>query len=265
MTEREATVEQDEARRQLILQRVLREGWTDHVVGAFERAYGADIRRLVVLNLWRMGLSESRFDPAHADALLSSRRLQLYENTLSDLWVAMLRGLIAEYVRGVAEGKVTQVFLAYISGVIKHLLIANAQKLGLLPREGLCEILRAYCTSRKAKTRDGHLARLKYRFCDRVREALLSECSDEEFNEVYRNAHHVVDYTFEVVLPEKCEAITSRCTKRILDDVLADVKKRRLIDAVTYTGRVVPYPHGEHEVRPSLEESDDAFLARLGS
>ena len=68
-----------------ILQEIARWGWTEELAESFERAFGDDIRRLLVLYLWRLGLVEYRFDPTRASSILTNRKEELYANTLTDM------------------------------------------------------------------------------------------------------------------------------------------------------------------------------------
>ena len=156
-----------------MLKKIVRQGWTEALASSFEKAFGDDIRRLLVLYLWRLGIIEYRFDPTRAASILTNRREELYENTLTDIWLELMRGLVDKYVKGFASGKIQQAFRAYLAGAIRHILIRNAQDLSLLPRESYGELLRALCDSKKESTRVQYLARIKFLLWDEVKQGIL--------------------------------------------------------------------------------------------
>jgi len=248
----------------LLLQRIARGGWTEELAAEFESTFGEDIRRLLVLYLWRFGLIECRFDPRRAESILRGRRYELYENTLSDLWIHLLRGLVGKYVKRALAGLIQRPFLAYLAGTIRNLLIENAQKLRLLPKESVGEALRALCGRKKEATRTEQLARLKFRLWPQVECELLSACPKDRFNEVYEQLYHIVDYFFEEYLPSKCRAIIGERSRRALSSLLGQFGEAEYRKGSDFIGSVTPYSGDAKTV--SFEESErwEEFLGLVG-
>jgi hypothetical protein len=207
----------------------------------FEQEYGDDIRRLLVLYLWDLGLIFFRFDPDKAPEILSVHKLELYENTFSDLWIELLSGLIAKYINGVSKGKVQESFLAYLAGTIRNILIENAQSIGLFPKDSTNRALRTFCKAKKDSTRKYHMARIKYRLWYTVENELLSCCPGDCFSDVYRNVYHVVDYFFEEYIPKKCSTVENSNDRRILNRLASLFSKKDYKQALTFVGSVTPF------------------------
>ncbi len=246
-----------------LLQRVQRGGWTERRARGFEQAYGRKLRWRIVVQMEKLGLLQHRVTPETVDRL-SSRRLELYENTLSDLWGKLLGGLVEQYLQRVEEGKVRQAFVPYMSGVIRHLVIENARKLDLLGDESPGELLRSICEAKEERTRNGRLAWAKYCLEHRVRSELLSLCPSEAFSCVYRNLHHVSDYFFECYVPAQCEELSATW-----GNPLAELLRRfseeggELEQAAGYWGQVTPYARGETMRMESLQEEGEGYIAAL--
>jgi len=238
-----------------ILQGIVRDGWTEELASSFEMSFGEDIRRLLVLYLWRLGLVEYRFDPTRASAILTNRREELYENTLTDIWLELIRGLVAKYVKGYDTGKIKQAFRAYLAGVIRHMLIKNAQDLSLLPKESPAELLRALCGAKKESTKAQHIARIKFVLWNQVKQGVLSACSRETFKDIYKELQHVLDYFFEVFLPQNCVLITGNKAPKSLSDLISYFGKRELGRAKEYIGTITPYSPNLRYVYVSSEDT----------
>ncbi len=246
-----------------LLERIAASGWGQDVAEEFERLFGDSIRRALVVQLWRMGLVESRFRPERAAAVLAQRKLELFEATLTDLWLELLKGLVVRFVRGRKEDRIRQEFLGYLTGTIRHLLIKNAQTLGLLPRESAGEVLRALCSAKGEATRQEHIARLKFRFWPQVEADILSSCPTALFDEVYHDVYHVVDYFFEVHVPRNCAMVVKNGRRDVLFRLLESFGESDMRDGQRFVGKVVPYPLEARET--SLGERESALLEMMVS
>jgi len=217
---------------------IARQGWTEERAQSFEDEYGAAIRRLVVLNLWRLGFIANRFENAKAANLLSTGKLDLYENTLSDLWIELINGLVKKYVTASAAGKISRPFLAYLAGTIRKLVLANAQRVGLIPRQSEAEMLKAIATSKKEKTRREYVARIKFYFEPIVQDAILSDCPSGQFEQVYRHLPNLTGYFFERYLLSACRPYRpgKRIAKHASDFIHGDYEQ-----GLDYIGDVTPY------------------------
>jgi len=247
-----------------LLHKINHSGWTERLADKFEAAYGERLRWHIVVYMEKMGLLQYRFNPQFP-AALSSRRLELYEDTLSDLWIKLLDGLVDQFVERVEDGRVHQDFIHYLGGVIRHLVVANARSLGLLSRETPAEIIRGICEARRETTLRAKIAWLKFCYEQRVREEILGRCSRELFPKVYRNVHHIVDYFFEKFILAQCDQF-SQCPTNILN-ILIDrflESDSNLTDALGFIGSVTPFATGGEVVGQVPEAtSDDEYLSSL--
>ena len=249
-----------------LLQRIARDGWSDSLAADFERCYGKDIRRLIVLHIWKAGLVSFRFDPRKAQALLSTCQLEVFENTLSDTWIALASGLVGRYVeltRGQSEGFP---FLKYLGSTIRNLVIDNARSMGLLPRESIKAILRAMCQARKDATRRARMAQVKSRLLSRVEQEVLSCLPCDEFSDVYSAIHHVADYFFERYVPSQCQRIGRLPSRSIAEALVETFVESELSEALTYVGEVTPWDDTA-SIRvcrdPEFSHTEDEFLSLL--
>ncbi len=158
-----------------LLELIARRGWTEALAQRFEDEYGTAIKRTIVLYLWRLGIVSRYFSPELLRNL-SSRELELFENTLSDVWIAILGGLVRRYMLAAGAGRINRPFVAYLSGTIKKILITDAQHLGLLPRKSEAEMLLGLSSAKKIETQLRYVALLKFHFEGRVRELILARC-----------------------------------------------------------------------------------------
>ena len=247
-----------------LLHKIRHSSWTDLLAGKFEATYGGKLRWQIVVYMEKMGLLQHRFNPKFL-AALSSRRLELYENTLSDLWIKLLSGLVNQFIEGIETGRVHQEFSHYLGGAIRHLLVANARSLGLLSRETPAEIIRSICKAKQESTLYAKIAWMKFCYEQRVREEILTRCPQELFREVYRNIHHVVDYFFEKFILAQCEQLSQYPTNilnTLIDKFLES--DSNLTDALDFIGNVTPFATGGEVVGQVPETtSDDEYLSSL--
>ncbi|MGD9676527.1 MAG: hypothetical protein AB7V19_07580 [Candidatus Bipolaricaulia bacterium] len=244
--------------RDVLLYRIARCGWTEEIAREFDSELGPELRRLVVVHLYGLGLVEFRFNPDRASEILSARRLELLDNTLTDLWLLMLRGFVSKYVHDRDAGKVKQEFLAYVSGVVRNTLVENARRLGLIPKRSFVEMLRDLCRSSGEETRRRHLATIKYHLESWARREVLSLCPSDLFDEAYRNRGHVLDYFFEIHVPGHCEIICQGSRMRVLRELLGAFDRQEYTKAVRFQGKVNPTPAFSVLVDAPTPASDDA-------
>jgi len=225
-----------------LLLAIHRRGWSDDLAGAFDREYSVRLRRLVIIHMEKLGLILHWVDPENPRGLTTSR-LELFENTLSDLWVRLLDGLVSRYVEGRGEGRIQQEFMAYVGGVIRHLLIANARSLHLIGEETPAETVRNICRFRREKTLHAKVAWAKFCLEHRVRTDFLSVCSHDLFQEAYRNANHISDYFFEQFVPAQCETLANvhGNVVSVLLERLRD-SPSELRQAFSYVGTITSFP-----------------------
>lgn len=228
--------------RDQLLHRIARSGWTEELARQFESEFGPELRRLAVLHLFGLGLVEFRFDPDRAKELLSARRLELFDNTLTDLWLSLLRGLVSKYVRDKDSGDVRQEFLAYVSGVVRNTLVENARHLGLIPKRSFVDMLRDLCRSSGDDTRRRHVSSLKFHLESWARREVVSLCPPHMFDEVYRQRGRVIDYFFEVHVPANCRIVSKGPRTRVLRDLLNAFDGEEYARALSYCGKVNPSP-----------------------
>lgn len=247
-----------------LLRKIQRNGWSERLAARFEKEYGRRLRWRIVLHMEKLGLLQIRVSPERV-GILSTQRLELFENTLSDLWLRLLDGLIPSYIERVKEGKIHREFIPYLSGVIKHLVIANAQSLKLIGKETPAEIMRSICDAKQNRTRRARIAWAKFCFDHRVRRELLHSCPGEMFALLYHNIHHVVDYFFERFIPAQCSRL-AKLKGRVLESLLDSFVESdsEFEEALGYIGTMTPFGIGEevHTPRDS-EMTDDEFLSAL--
>jgi hypothetical protein len=213
-----------------------------------------------------MGLVVQRFDPENASKILSCRKLELVENTLSDLWIALTRGLITTYMRGRAAGKIRRPFLAYLAGTIHNLLVTNAQSLHLLPRVSESSMLRALSRAKRPSTQRAHLARVKFHLWVKVEDEILALCPSDRFPDVYDHLYHIVDYFFEEYLPTALAASEYPLGPFPLRHLVSRFMQNAYLLGMNYIGTVTPYSSEEMtEIESPSRESDseDDFLSIL--
>jgi hypothetical protein len=225
-----------------LLRKIHRRGWDDNLAQAFDRKYNPQLRRLAVLHMEKFGLILHWVNPEKPRGL-TTRRLELFENTLSDLWERLLGGLVSQYLEGRDEGRIEQEFVAYVGGVIRHLLIANARNLHIIGEETPAEIVRNICQSRRERTLHAKVAWAKFCLEHKVRAGFLFACSREQFEEAYANVHHVSDYFFERFVLSQCETLGG-----LRGDILSALLERlrdtpaEFSAALPYIGTVTPFP-----------------------
>lgn len=253
-----------------LLAQVAASGWTEERASQFEREYGDAVRRLVVLYLWRFGLVAFRFDPSRARRALQAEFLELFENTLSDVWIALTRGLVRDYIRELGARPVsTFPFMKYLAGTVHNLSVENARSLNLLPRESESALLRGICASRKVGTQKAHLARAMWQLQTKVERELFLSCRQEDFDVVYPNLYRLVHHFFECYVPSQCPRL-----KRLRgSDILAALAREYMVEefrsGLTYTGTITPWdPNSARRVlAPAGEEETDTdeedFLSLL--
>lgn len=241
-----------------LLEEIAERGWDERRAWEFERRYGEAIRWRIVIYMEKMRLIQGKLDPEHVE-ILTDKRLELFQDTQSDLWIKLLDGLIPRYVRKKRAGEIHQEFLPYVSGVIRHLLVENARRLKLLGEETPYELLRGICRARRE--RKARIAWAKYQLWDKVWDEILSRCPKGKFQEVYKNVHHVVDYFFEVFVPKR-EELLRRSKRRPVVALVEALLEDELEQALGYIGRITPFAAGEMEV-PEEAEDEDAFLSSL--
>ncbi len=245
-----------------LLDEIAHHGWSNIRWTRFMSAHEQGIHRGLAIALRQLGLgvSHSRLDGFESG--VAEERIELLLDTRSDLWIELLDGLVARFVRGRASGKIAVSFPAYLQGVIRHLMIRNARSEGLLPEESEAEMLRALARARSEKTAAQWIARLKSVFWQRMVHELLNSCPPDLFDRVYTNAAHVADHFFEVYLPKRVSTIP-RCT---LSGLAQDYMDTRTLDGIAYIGHVAPFdPSPRHRVVEGLHLSrgEDEFLSRL--
>jgi len=247
-----------------LLLKIQRRGWRDRLAAQFQEQYGNKLRWQIVVRMEKMGFVQQRFNP-HVLGSLSSRRLELYENTLSDLWIAILGRLVDQFIAGVNKGTIHQKFVYYVGGAIQHILVANARSLGLIPRETPATVIRSICEAKQDATRRARIAWAKFCYEHRIRDTFLTHAHSWLFDKIYRNIHHVVDYFFEMFIPAQCEHLSSYPSNilNILADMFVD-SDFSLSDALDYAGTVTPYAT-DIEVKGQVPTgtSEDEHLSAL--
>ena len=221
-----------------LLELIAQRGWTEALAQRFEDEYSVAIKRTIVLYLWRLGIVSRSFSPEILRNL-PTRELELFENTLSDVWIAILGGLVRRYIREERLGRIDRPFVAYLSGTIKKILITNAQRLKLLPSKSEAEMLSGLALARKADTQHKYVALLKFHFEGRVREAILANCPSGQFQGVYAHLSQITAYFFEKHLVQACRA--SRNKGKRISDLAALFMHGDYEEGLLYVGRVAPY------------------------
>ncbi len=225
-----------------LLTRINQTRWSEDLASAFETMYGDDIRRLVVLHLWKLGLVAFRFDPSVADRILRGRCLELFENTISDVWIALTRDLIRNYLHECDEQSPGALpFLKYLAGVIRNITIDNARNLGMLPRYSERSLLIQFCNAKGADTRKAHLARAMYHLQSRTERELLLHCNARVAEDAYLNLYRLVHHFFEQYVPQQCPLI-----KRLRGHSAIAVLVKRYMESeyqsgIHYRGNLTPW------------------------
>jgi len=242
-----------------LLRSVAQIGWTEMLAQQFENEYGAAIKRTIVLYLWRLGIV-SRYFSHEMLRDLPARELELFENTLSDVWIAIIGGLVLRYMREQYAGRVNKPFIAYLSGAIKKILITNAQRLDLLPRKSEAEMLIGLSSAKRTGTQHKYIALLKFHFEEMVRENILANCLRGQFQQVYVHLSQLTAYFFEKYLIQACQ-VNKR--KRISDFVTLFMQSD-YIKGLFYVGCVTPYSEtAATKCYPPQDVSTDEFLSLL--
>jgi hypothetical protein len=252
---------QKEGREQAVttlLRTVSQSGWTEETASRFEREYGDDIRRLVVLYLWKLGLVAYRFDPRRAERLLQSHCLEVFESTVSDVWMALTHGLVASYLRELGSRPPDGLpFRRYLAGAVRNLVVENARKEGLLPRESEGSLLRGFCAARREGTQRAHLARAMYQLQMKAERELLAACPEGEFECVYENLYRLVHHFFERYIPGECpriEKLRGSTVMAILARMYMDGDFKAGLD---YTAALTPWdPGAAHRVLGHGEDNE---------
>ena len=247
-----------------LLHQIAKHGWTEESARQFEARYGKQIRWQIVASMERLGMLQFRISPERT-SVLSDRRSELYEDTLSDLWIQLLGDVVERYVRGVHEGRIGSEIAVYLRGVIRHLVIANARDLGLIASETPYELISTFCRSKRDATRQSRLAWLKFALGGRVRHDVLTRCEAGAFQRVYRAVHHVVDYFFEEFIPDRCAEV-GRLGSRVLDALVGDLLDSPSLEAaVQYVGTITPYASGGATTsRVPGDVDEDEYMSSLG-
>ncbi len=244
-----------------LLDLIAQRGWTEALAQRFEDEYGAVIKRIIVLHLWRLGIVSRHLSPDVLRAL-PSRELELFENTVSDVWIAVLDGLVSRYVHEERLGRINRPFAAYLSGTVKKILITNAQRLGILPRKSEAEMLSGLCSAKKTSTQEKYIALLKFHFEGKVREGILAGCPPAQFPQVYARLSHLSAYFFEKYLVQACR--THRNKYKRISDFIELFMRADYGKGLTYVGRVVPYSDmTATKCSPPRDFSTDEFLSLL--
>ena len=242
-----------------LIEEISKQGWTERNALQFERRYGESIRWRIVIYMEKLGFVQQKLNPHFVDRL-PDRRLELFQDTHSDLWVKLLNGLITRYVEGKRRNRIHSEFLQYLSGVIKNILLDNARALDLLPKETPYEIMLSICEAKR--DRKARIAWAKYCFGERVREEILNRCPKDKFPKVYKEIHHVVDYFFEVFVVEEKDLVR-KAKRRTLATLVQTFVERELEKAVAYIGQISPYAGHEPVHTPEEIEDEEAFLSAL--
>jgi hypothetical protein len=191
-----------------LLRTVSRSGWTDETASRFDRELGDDIRRLIVLYLWKLGLVTHRFDPSRAQRLLQAHCLEVFESTISDVWLALARGLLEDYLHELGTRPPGSLpFRRYIAGVVRNLVLENARRQRLLPRHSELELLRSICAAQREHTKRSHVARAMFYLQSKAEREILGACPPSDFDGVYAHLYRVVHHFFEHYVPGQCARI----------------------------------------------------------
>jgi len=246
-----------------LLKRIRRRGWTDRLASEFQAKYERRLQWMVIVHMEKAGLLQWRIGPDQVDAL-SNRRLELYENSVSDVWIRLFRGLTNTYLERVESGKVHQAFLPYMNGVIRHLVIENARSLGLLGRETPTEILRSICEAKLEKTRETRTSWAKYCLEHKVRTDLLLIYPRDLFERAYGSIHRIVDFFFEQFMPNKCDTIKTR-RHGLLGSLVEEFAGSQddFERALDYIGTITPFANRGVDIDESAGSSDDEYFAAL--
>ncbi|HDI11703.1 MAG TPA: hypothetical protein ENF77_05265 [Candidatus Acetothermia bacterium] len=239
-----------------LLEEIAAKGWNEKRAEEFERRYRKAIRWRIVVQMERLGLLQMKLSPERV-GILSDKRLELFQNTESDINIKLLNGLIPCYLERKKQGRVKVEFLAYVSGTIRKVLVENARRLGLLGEETPYELLQGICQAKRE--RKAKIAWAKYCLEAQVRWELLDRCPSSRFQEVYKVVHHVSDYFFEVFVPGKCELL-KRVKRRPVVGMVEALLAEELDSALGYIGKVTPYARMEEVKAPEELEDEEAFL-----
>ena len=253
---------------QSLLEEIARDGWSEHLAAEFESGLGADVRRLVALHIYRLGLIGYRFDPGNAHRILRGRCLELFENCISDTWIALSGTLIQDYL-GECEASGKQLpFLQYLTGVIRNITIDNARNLGLVPRYSERSLLRQLCRAKKEETRRAHVARALFYLRTKVQNELLSSCPRDLAATAYRDLYRLVHHFFEQYLPRQCSQIQRMAARSALARLVQTYMQEEYKQGVEYMASLTPWDPASStrlQDRRNTDQSytDEEFLDML--
>jgi hypothetical protein len=247
-----------------LLLNIQRSGWTDRLAAQFQEQYSKKLQWQIVVQMEKLGFLQYKMNPQFLGAV-SSRRLELYENTLSDLWIALLGDLVSQFIERVENDTVHQRFSSYVGGVIRHILITNARSLGLIPRETPAAIVKGICEAKQDATRRARIAWAKFCFEHRMRGAFLMHVPSWLFRKIYKDIHHLVDYFFEVFIPDQCQRLQQYRPDilTILSDAFVD-GDFYLPDSLKFVGMITPYAADADVVgQVPADTSEDEYLSSM--
>jgi len=250
---------------QSLLGQIDRDGWSEHLATEFESQYGDDVRRLVALHIYRLGLTGYRFDPGNAHRILRGRCLELFENCVSDTWIALTGNLIHDYL-GECKSSGNQLpFLQYLTGVIRNITIDNARNLGLLPRYSERSLLRQLCRAKREETRKAHVARALFYLQSKVQREFLSSCPRDVAATVYRDIYRLVHHFFEQYLPRQCSQIQRVAARSTLVMLARSYMQAEYKQGVSYVASLTPWdPASSTQLLdrgdPDQTSTDEEFL-----
>jgi len=252
-----------------LIARILKRGWTEENARAFDAAFASDIQRLVILNIWRLGLVEYRPSPASAERVLRERCLELYENSLSDIWIALLSRLIQSYSRVGSTRMDRSSFLSYLAGAVRHTVIDNARELELIPMQTEGELIRECCAARRQDTQSRRLASTMLQLQAKARVELLESVSADDFGTLFGKLPAVVAHFFEVFVVSRCSDIQeARSSRRVLSQLIIDyVQTQEWKNGLEYSPTITPINFARRtRVSAGRGETDldeESFLSML--
>ena len=185
----------------------------------------------------------------------------MIEDTTSDLWIQLRTSLIPKYLDTVKSNAPEYGFAAYLSGVIRFLLIDNARQAGLLPHYTVGELVRRYRRARRQSTRCRIIGMLKGRCHRAVRNEILARCPPQCFDHTYKNIHRIADHFFEADLPAAIE-VSADDALPSLHEMIKQYMLSSINEGSQYCGKIRAIPQFQEISLDGYKTDADELLSQ---
>lgn len=259
-----------------LLLEVAHKGWSDRTAKAFVKHFDHEIKRTIQFHMVKLGFVKDEneleqlrksFTAQGQGPGVKSHLLDICQNTYSDFYRELAKGaLVNNYFEGKHQGKVGVDFQAYLKGMIKHLILDNAGRVGLINHRPLSEkeLFDRLADSKKPSTRAHLIGIAKGRFASDVRACLLAKYPEP--------LNNVIDYFFEQFCEPTYRAMRPELRKgnHLIQQLLDRFSLSDYEQGLSYRGTIpsaqLPYQARlsrlDHETAISEEEKLDMLATQ---